>query len=125
MIVREASAGYPQTVAALVAAIGRRGLTLFARIDHAGAAREAGLELEPEEVLVFGNPRAGTPLMQQDPRIGYELPLRMLLWQRGDQVFLAYRDPIELAAGYDLAGAEPILEKMGALMAELAAEAAG
>ena len=67
----------------LITAITSRGLTVFARVDHAAAAREAGMELAAEELVVFGNPRAGTPLMQSDPRIGIELPLRMLVWEDG------------------------------------------
>ena len=63
-------------MAALLAAIEGRGLTVLARIDYAGGARAIGLELADEEVVVFGNPRAGTPLMAADPRGGIELPLR-------------------------------------------------
>ncbi len=64
VIVKRSRKGYVETVEALVAAIERRGLTLFARIDHTAAAREVGLELADEEVVLFGNPRGGTPLMQ-------------------------------------------------------------
>jgi uncharacterized protein (DUF302 family) len=106
-------------------AIAGRGLTLFAQIDHAGAANEAGLELAPEAVVLFGNPRAGTPLMQSDPRIGAELPLRMLVWQDGDGALLGYNDPRELAARYDVEQHGATLEAMSALLAALAADAAG
>jgi uncharacterized protein (DUF302 family) len=100
-------------------------LTVFCRIDHAAAARELDLELADEEVVVFGNPRAGTPLMQSDPRIGIELPLRILVWADAEGVLLGYRDPRELAADYDVAQHESTLEQMATLLAELAAEAAG
>ncbi len=96
----------------LLAAIERRGLTVFARIDHAAAAREVGMELADEEVVLFGNPRGGTPLMQDDPRIGIELPLRMLVWREGEDVLLAYRDPRELSGTYDVAGHQGALEQM-------------
>jgi uncharacterized protein (DUF302 family) len=125
VIVTRSGSGYDETAAALVAAIERRGLTVFARIDHAAAAREAGLELEGEEVVVFGSPQAGTPLMQADRGIGIELPLRMLVWRAGNDVQLGYRDPRELASRYDVAGHEATLEQMAALLAGLAAEAAG
>jgi uncharacterized protein (DUF302 family) len=99
---------------------------VFARIDHAGAAREAGLELADEQVVVFGNPRAGTPLMQSDPRIGVELPLRILVWADADGAMLGYRDPRELGGAYDVAAEQqPILEQMAGLLGELADEAAG
>jgi uncharacterized protein (DUF302 family) len=57
------------------------GMRVFARIDHAALAAEAGLQLRPTELLIFGNPRAGTPLMQSNQTMGIELPLKMLVWQ--------------------------------------------
>ncbi|MEA2445004.1 MAG: hypothetical protein QOJ12_2296 [Thermoleophilales bacterium] len=125
MIVNRSAFGHPETVGRLSEAIERRGLTVFARIDHAAAAREAGLELADEAVLMFGNPRAGTPLMRSDPRIGVELPLRILVWSDAEGVWLGYRDPRELAADYDVAQHESTLEQMATLLAELSAQAAG
>ncbi len=125
MIVRAGSSGFADTAAALSAAIERRGLTLFAVIDHAAGAREAGLELADEQVFVFGNALGGTPLMQSDRRVGLELPLRMLIWREGEDVMLAYRDPLELAAAYELQGHEQTLEQMSKLLGELADEASG
>jgi uncharacterized protein (DUF302 family) len=107
----------------LLEALERRGLKLFARVDHAAAAREAGLELESEVVLMFGNPRAGTPLMAADRRVGIELPLRVLIWREGAQTMIGFRDPRELAGAYALEGLEGTLEQMAALLAELVAEA--
>jgi uncharacterized protein (DUF302 family) len=121
----KSSAGYSETAARLAEAIKRHGLTVFARIDHAAAAHGVGLELPPEEVVVFGNPQAGTALMQRDPRIGYELPLRMLVWQEDDRVLVGYQDPTELASRYDVADHRLALDRMAALLGELAAEAAG
>jgi uncharacterized protein (DUF302 family) len=83
------------------------------------------MELPPEDVVVFGNPRAGTPLMQGDPRVGIELPLRILVWQADDGVLVGYNDPRELSGGYDLDGQEAVLEQMAALLQRLAEEAAG
>jgi uncharacterized protein (DUF302 family) len=124
VIVERSASGYPETVGRLSAAIERRGLTVFARIDHAAAARESGMQLADEEVIVFGNPRAGTPLMQSDPRIGIELPLRILVWADAEGVSIGYRDPRELAADYDAAQHESTLEQMATLLAALSAEAA-
>jgi uncharacterized protein (DUF302 family) len=125
VIVTRSASDYGATVGRLLEAIGRRGLTVFGRIDHAAAAREAGLDLADEEVVVFGNPRAGTSLMQTDPRIGVELPLRIVVWADSDGVLLGYRDPRELAADYDVAQHESTLEQMATLLAELSDEAAG
>jgi uncharacterized protein (DUF302 family) len=117
--------GYADTVSRLIEAIRSRGLTVFGQIDHAAAAREAGLELGAEEVVLFGNPRAGTPLMQSDPRVGVELPLRMLAWEDRAGTLLGYNDPLELAARYDVEPHRATLEMMSALLATLAADAAG
>jgi uncharacterized protein (DUF302 family) len=125
VIVKRSLSAHAETVRSLVEAIERRGLTVFARIDHAAAAREVGLELAEEEVVLFGSPRSGTPLMQSDRQIGIELPLRMLIWRDGEDVLLAYRDPRELADTYDVAEHRPTLEQMAALLEELATEAAG
>ncbi len=103
MQVVSSNAGHAETVRRLTAAIERRGIRIFATIDHADAAREAGLELDDELVIVFGNPRAGTPLMRADRRIGVELPLRILIWGDPDGVRIGYRDPRELAEIYELA----------------------
>jgi uncharacterized protein (DUF302 family) len=124
MIVVPSGVSYAETTRSLVAAIERRGLTVFAQIDHAGGARDAGMELADEEVVLFGNARSGTPLMQDDPRIGIELPLRMLVWRDGEQVLLGHNDPRELARSYDVSAHAQTLEQMAALLDALAAEAA-
>jgi uncharacterized protein (DUF302 family) len=124
MIVKRSASGYDDTVRALLAAIEQRGLTVFARIDHAAGAREVGMELADEEVVLFGNPRGGTPLMQRDARVGIELPLRMLVWREGENVLLAYRDPRELSASYELDGLADNLEQLAGLLEALASTAA-
>jgi uncharacterized protein (DUF302 family) len=116
--------GFAETMAALIAGIERRGLTVFALVDHGGGAREAGLELENEQVILFGNPRTGTPLMQDDRRIGIELPLRILVWQKGAEVCIGYRDPRELSSTYDVRAHEATHDQMAKLLEELATEAA-
>jgi uncharacterized protein (DUF302 family) len=78
-----------------------------------------------EVVVVFGNPRAGTPLMQADPRIGIELPLRMLVWDQDGRTVVGYNDPKDLAGPYDVAAQAGTLEAMSSLLDALASEAAG
>jgi uncharacterized protein (DUF302 family) len=124
VITHRGTSGFAETMSALVAAIERRGLTVFALVDHAAGAREAGLELEDEQVILFGNPRSGTPLMQQDRRIGIELPLRILVWQEGAEVCIGYRDPRELSNTYDVRAHETTLDQMAKLLEELTTEAA-
>lgn len=125
MIITTSRSSYEDTLRFLINAIEDRGLAVFARIDHAAGARSVELELADEEVIVFGSPRSGTPLMQSDPRVGIELPLRMLVWRQGEDVLLGYRDPRELTREYDLATHGALLEQMATLLAELSAEAAG
>jgi uncharacterized protein (DUF302 family) len=114
---------FSQTTTRLIQIIQRRGLRLFARIDHAAAAHDVGLELPGEEVLIFGNPKAGTSLMQQDPRIGIELPLRILVWVQNRQTMIGYHDPRGLALDYDTAHQEQALAQMARLLEELVSEA--
>ncbi|HEX6506639.1 MAG TPA: DUF302 domain-containing protein [Chloroflexota bacterium] len=80
-----------------------RGLTVFAHIDHEANAREAGLTMQPAHVLIFGNARAGTPLMVASPLIALELPLRALVWQGSHgPVWVSYMDPSYLAKRYSI-----------------------
>ncbi|MBC3840850.1 DUF302 domain-containing protein [Streptacidiphilus sp. 4-A2] len=86
-----------QTVAELADAIIAHGLTLFASIDQAAAAREAGLTMNEMTLLVFGNPRAGTPAMREQPLIGLELPLKALVWADDqNRAWVSYLDTSEL-----------------------------
>lgn len=123
MLISRSAHGYAETLERLLAGIERRGLRVFARIDHAAAAREVGLELADEEVIVFGNPNAGTGLMQADPKVGIDLPLRVLAWSEDGAVYLGYRDPRKLADTYDLAAHVATLDAMAGLLGALVAEA--
>ena len=95
-----------QTVDRLEAALTAAGVTVFARIDHAAGAASVGMALRPTELLIFGNPKAGTPLMQARQTIGIDLPLKILGWEdKADTVWLTYNDPAWLATRHGL-GAE-------------------
>jgi uncharacterized protein (DUF302 family) len=124
VLIVHSSTGYPETLSRLLDAIAGRGLTVFAQFDHAAAAREVDMDLPPETVVVFGNPRAGTPLMKRDPRIGIELPLRIVLWKRDEETMIGYNDPRELANVYDVGQGAPTLEAMAGLLSDLAQAAA-
>ena len=91
--------GPKETMDRLAAAVTKRGMAILARIDHAAAAAKVGMKLRPTQVLIFGNPTAGTPLMQVVQSVGIDLPLKSLAWE--DEVGktgLAYIDPAWLAA---------------------------
>ncbi|MGY1729067.1 DUF302 domain-containing protein [Geodermatophilus sp. SYSU D01062] len=107
------------TVALITAALHARRVPLFATIDHAAGAVEAGLQLQDEVLLIFGNPAVGTALMQADPRAGVDLPLRLLVWSESGSTHLAYHDPRELADRYDLGGEQSVLTVLHDLLAGL------
>ena len=112
----------PATVDRLLAALGRRGITVFAPVDHADGARKAGLELADEVVVIFGDPRVGTLLMQADPAVGYELPLRILIWAAGGQTMIGYRRPTELRDDFALGDQLEFLQRMENLLEQITAE---
>ena len=87
-----------ETLKRLETEVKAKGLTVFARIDHAAGAAEVGLSLRPTELLIFGNAKGGTPLMQSVQTIGIDLPLKILIWQdEAGGTWLSYNDPTWLA----------------------------
>jgi len=99
----KSSYGPTETMNRLEAAVKARGMTVFARIDHAAGAAEVELPLRPTELLIFGSAKGGTPLMQAIQTIGIDLPLKALVWQDGaDKTWLAYNDPGWLAQRHAL-----------------------
>jgi len=113
----KSSHGPRDTMNRLEAAVKARGMTVFARIDHSAGAAAAGLSLNPTELLIFGNARGGTPLMQTAQTIGIDLPLKALVWQDASgSTWLSYNDPAWLAQRHGLSGTEvPIGNLTGAL----------
>src|SRR5262249_50384091 len=115
-----------ETMDRLEAEIKAKGMTVFARIDHAAGAALAGLSLRPTEVLIFGNAKAGTPLMQSNQTIGIDLPFEALVWQDGGgTVWLSYNEPSWLAQRHGLAaGTKATVDAMAAGLGALARGAA-
>ena len=90
--------GAIETMNRLEATVKQRGLTVFARIDHAAGAAKVGKSLRPTELLIFGNPAGGTPLMECAQTAGIDLPLKALVWEDdASQVWLGFNDPAFLA----------------------------
>jgi uncharacterized protein (DUF302 family) len=103
LIVIPSDFGPEQTMNRLESEIKTKGMTVFARIDHAAGAKSVGLSLPPTELLIFGNAKGGTPLMQVDQEIGIDLPLKLLVYQDADgKVWLAYNSPSWLAQRHGL-----------------------
>jgi uncharacterized protein (DUF302 family) len=120
------SSRYParDTVQRLLAALAKRNMAVFAHIDHAAGAASAGLSLRPTEVVIFGNPKGGTALMQDHQSAGIDLPLKALVWEDADgKIWLSYNDPAWIAQRHDLGPASAgAVEAMGKALAAIAAE---
>jgi uncharacterized protein (DUF302 family) len=101
LVTRKSPHTFQVTLEQFERAIRAAGATIFARVDHAAAAASVGLALRPTTLFLFGNPKAGTPLMQEAQTIGLDLPLRVLVWQDGNgQVWLTFRNPAAMFADY-------------------------
>lgn len=112
------------TMDRFAAAAKERGFTIVARVNHAGAAAKAGLKLRPTQLLIFGNPKGGTPIMAAAPTAGIDLPLKALVWEDANgKVWLSYNSPAWLKARHDIEGAEKPLAGMAKALAAMAAKA--
>jgi uncharacterized protein (DUF302 family) len=104
MIVKTTRHSYSETLAKLKQTMTEGGNTIFASIDQSAAATSVGLSLRPTTLLVFGNPKAGTPLMAAFPLVALELPLKLLVWEENGKVSLAYVSMSEIAKRYRVTG---------------------
>ncbi len=117
---------FARTTANLEQAIADEGLNLVTTFDHAASAKAAGLDLLPTTVFVFGNPQAGTPLMQAARTIALDLPQKMLVWEdESGDVFVTWREPATFATDHGLAADYGPLPNISALLDALARTAAG
>lgn len=116
-----------ETIDRLAAEVTAAGLVVFARIDHAAGAAQAGLELRPTELLIFGHPRGGTPLMQDRQTVGIDLPVKALAWEAEDGgVWLTYNDASWIAERHGLGPrSRPAVQAIAAGLATVVQRAAG
>ena len=121
----ESHYGPEETMNRFEAEVRARGMTVFAHVDHAAGAAAVGLALRPTELLIFGNARAGTPLMQANQMIGIDLPLKTLVWQDASGItWLSYSDPAFLAAHHGMeANDNPTVNAMAAALKAIAGKA--
>ena len=119
--------GPKDTMNRLEAEVKAKGMTVFAHIPHEKGAAAVGLPLRPSDLLIFGNARVGTPLMQSAPTIGIDLPLKVLVWQDADgSTWLSYNDPIWLAKRHGLgADVEATIKTLTGAFHAVTAAAAG
>ena len=102
-----------------------KGMTVFNRIDHAQGAGNVGVELRDTELLVFGNPKVGSPLMQCRQSVAIDLPQKALVWQdEANKVWISYNEPGYLAKRHDITGCEEVISKIEKALAGMAASAA-
>lgn len=110
-----------ETADRLAKAVEAKGIKVAARFDHAAGAKAAGLEMPPTVVVLFGNPKLGTPVMLDDPRAAIDLPMKVLVWQdKAGKVWIGYTPPATLQARYgikDAAAVEALKAMNGALEA--------
>ena len=115
----------PATVERLAGAAEAKEFTVVARIDHAAAAAGVGMELRPTTVVIFGNPRGGTPLMQCDQRAGLDLPLKVLVWENAEgETHLTYDHPRLLGRRHQMDECSQRLEGVAAVLKDLVGQAA-
>ena len=119
------SFGPKETMDRLEAEIRAQRMTVFARIDHAGGAALVGLKLAPTELIIFGNARGGTPLMQSDQTVGIDLPLKALVCEdAAGKTWLSYNEPSWIARRHNVRNAEQLVSKMAAALSAMATKAA-
>ena len=125
LLVRRSGCGVEETATRFRAAAGRAGAAIFADIDHGRNAADVGMSLRPTRLLLFGNPRGGTPLMQVGQTIGIDLPLKVLIWQdEAGNTWIGYNDPVFLANRHGLGeAARPSVEAIAADISKLIAAA--
>ncbi|MDZ4790496.1 MAG: DUF302 domain-containing protein [Hyphomicrobiales bacterium] len=110
LVMKQSPHSVTKTLDRLSAILTEKGLAIFARVDHGAGAAKAGLELRPTELLIFGNPKMGTPLMQADQRAGLDLPMKALAWQDASgKVWLGYLPPAAIKERYAIEGKDELL----------------
>jgi uncharacterized protein (DUF302 family) len=110
----------PETAERFAAAAERAGLKIFARIDHAAGAAEVGEALRPTQLILFGSPKVGTALMTSDPRIGIDLPLKVMAWKDAEgKVWLSYNAPDYLFRRFSIEDREKVKAKISGALAKL------
>jgi uncharacterized protein (DUF302 family) len=113
-----------ETIERLLAILTERGITVFARVDHAAGAASVGLSLRTTELVIFGNPKGGTPLMEDQQAAGIDLPLKALVWEDSEyKIWLSYNDPTWIARRHSLgARSSPAVTVMADMLRRIAQE---
>jgi len=109
------------TIDKLAAVLESKGMSVFGRVNHAENAEKAGLSLRPTELLIFGNPKIGTPLMNCAQSVALDLPQKMLAWQdEAGKVYLSWNDPQYLKSRHGIEGCDEVLQKVSGALTNFA-----
>ncbi|MEA3412692.1 MAG: DUF302 domain-containing protein [Pseudomonadota bacterium] len=109
-----------ETVERVESLLSKKGIRVFAVVDHRSNAQGAGLELGEITLIVFGNPKLGTPMMQSNPTVGIDLPMKIVVWRGADdKVYLAYNDPEYLAGRHGITDRDGVVKKMSGALSNL------
>jgi len=124
MIAVKSSHSVADTADRLEAVLKDKGMKIVARVNHAAAAASVDLELRPTELVIFGNPKVGTPLMQCTQSVALDLPQKALIWEDAEgQVWLGYNDPQYLRQRHDIEGCDEVLTKVSGALKNFAGAA--
>ena len=124
MVVKQSPYSVSRTLDRLTSIMQKKGITIFARVNHAAGAERVGQQLKSTELLIFGNPKLGTPLMQAKREIGVDLPLKALAWQDdAGKVWLGYTAPDALKARHGVSGRDEVFKKMTGVLDKLTSAA--
>lgn len=120
LVVKPSAHSVTDTINRLEAAVEKAGAKVFARVDHAKGADSVGAELPPNQMLMFGNPKLGTPAMQAGASMGLDLPIRVVAYEDADgKVHVAYHDPASVAALHGIPADHPVIAKMTGALGKL------
>jgi uncharacterized protein (DUF302 family) len=123
LIEKPSSYSVSETTDRLVREVEAKGATVFARINHGGGARKIGDDVGDIELLIFGNPKIGTPLIAQQKRMGLDLPLKILIWEEDGNTWMGFNDPAKIGQWYALETTDPTLTKMRGVLEHVTREA--
>jgi uncharacterized protein (DUF302 family) len=124
LVVIDSANTMAETEKRLTAALDAAGLKVAARIDHEANAKSVGLDLAPTVLFIFGNPKAGTLLIEKDRTVGIDLPLKILIWDDKGKIKIAYNDPAYIARRHGLDPSLPVLSQMAMVLRQFATTAA-
>lgn len=126
LVTKKSANSVKETIDILEAALKKKGIRVFARVDHQANGVTVDLSLRPTTLLIFGNPKLGTPLMKSNQMIGLDLPMKALAWRdENGQVWISYNDPAYLASRHGIKDKDNIIKKMTGALGKLSGKAAG